>query len=138
MNNKRKLELFGELIIFSDEVKELSNIFFEKITIYNSNNFQYLIKTRLGQLNKWNKDKQIFSNIDIEIELNVEKDDFIALISHELNQAFKDYKLRLSYALFENKNIFPVKISNLDDIKLISKSAHECMAPNLFKASVEK
>ena len=27
------------------------------------------------------------------------------------------------FTLFENKNIFPVKISNLDDIKLISKSA---------------
>ena len=112
MNNKRKLEFIGELIIFSDEVKELSNIFFEKLTIYNSKNFQYLIKTRTGELNKWNKDKKIFSNIDIEIELNVEKDDFIALISHELNHAFRDYKLHLyDSELKIDKNYIKTKLN---------------------------
>ena len=35
------------------------------------------------------------SETDIEIELNNEKDNFITLISHELNHRFKDYKLRL-------------------------------------------
>lgn len=125
MNNKRELELKDELIIFSNEVKELSNIFFEKLTIYNSKNFQYLIKTRLGELNKWNKDKNIFSNIDIEVELNVEKDDFIALISHELNHAFRDYKLHLHNSEIKiDKNYIKTKLNG-------NETTHENIIKNI-------